>query len=123
MDSLCLEKLYQSNFTVAKSSNGLSRLFLIFFQKNIIFQKRKSLWVAETKPSQNIRGTIYGKTKKTDLKVGLPPSRAVTALEQIPTPVLQERGLIIDDFRLMETYFAMKKIKKWLEEPEKENNE
>ena len=63
------------------------------------------------------------KQKKTDLKVGLPPSRAVTALEQIPTPVLQERGLIIDDFRLMETYFAMKKIKKWLEEPEKENNE
>ena len=27
-DFLCLEKLYQSNFTAAKSSNGLSRLFL-----------------------------------------------------------------------------------------------
>lgn len=63
------------------------------------------------------------KQKKTDLKVGLPPSSAVTALEQIPTPVLQGRGLIIDDFRLMETYFVMKKIKKLLEELEKENNE
>ena len=30
IDSLCLEKLYQSNFTAAKSSNGLSRLFLCF---------------------------------------------------------------------------------------------
>ena len=28
VDFLCLEKLYQSNFTAAKSSNGLSRLFL-----------------------------------------------------------------------------------------------
>ena len=27
VDFLCLEKLYQSNFTAAKSSNGLSRLF------------------------------------------------------------------------------------------------
>ena len=27
-DFLCLEKLYQSNFTAAKSSNGLSRLFV-----------------------------------------------------------------------------------------------
>ena len=35
-ESLCLEKLYQSNFTAAKSSNGLSRLFYIF-QKNVIW--------------------------------------------------------------------------------------
>ena len=28
IDSLCLEKLYQSNFTAAKSNNGLSWLFL-----------------------------------------------------------------------------------------------
>ena len=31
-DFLCLENLYQSNFTAAKSSNGLSRLF--FMRKN-----------------------------------------------------------------------------------------
>jgi hypothetical protein len=29
IDFLCLEKLYQSNFTAAKSSNGLSRLFCV----------------------------------------------------------------------------------------------
>ena len=29
VDFLCLEKLYQSNFTAAKSSNGLSRLFFL----------------------------------------------------------------------------------------------
>jgi len=33
IDSLCLEKLYQSNFTAAKSSNGLSRLFVFYFRK------------------------------------------------------------------------------------------
>ena len=31
IDFLCLENLYQSNFTAAKSSNGLSRLFLFSF--------------------------------------------------------------------------------------------
>ena len=31
IESLCLEKLYRSNFTVAKSSNGLSRLFDVTF--------------------------------------------------------------------------------------------
>ncbi|MBR2440407.1 MAG: hypothetical protein IKB25_09450, partial [Lentisphaeria bacterium] len=34
MGSLCLEKLYQFNFTAAKSSNGLSRLF---FAKKMFF--------------------------------------------------------------------------------------
>lgn len=57
--------------------------------------------------------------QKTDLKVGLPPSRAVTALEQIPVSVLQGRGLIIDDFLPMKIYV----MEKFLEELEKENNE
>ena len=79
--------------------------------------------IAGTKLNQNIRSAIYGKTKKIDLQVGLPPSRAVTALEQIPVlqgVVLSLRGHTIEEFRLMGTYFVMKKL---LEELEKENNE
>ena len=34
------EKQYQSNFTAAKSSNGLSRIFFDFFQKNVIMLAR-----------------------------------------------------------------------------------
>ena len=34
IDFLCLKKLYQSNFTAAKSCNGLSRLFLFKKRKN-----------------------------------------------------------------------------------------
>ncbi|MBR2441373.1 MAG: hypothetical protein IKB25_14340, partial [Lentisphaeria bacterium] len=64
MDSLCLEKLYQSNFTAAKSNNGLSRIFFDFSSKNVIFQKRKSLLIAGTKLNQNIRIAIYGRTHK-----------------------------------------------------------
>ena len=43
----------------------------------------------------------------------------MTVLEQIPV-VLGLRGHTIEEFRLMGTYFVMKKL---LEELEKENNE
>ena len=58
------------------------------------------------------------KQKKTDLKVGLPPSRAVTALEQNPLlhPVLQGRGHTIEEIKLMTTYFMLKKLLKDMEE-------
>ena len=54
------------------------------------------------------------KQKKTDLKVGLPPSRAMTALEQ--NTVLQGRGHTIEETKLMTTYFMLKKLLKDMEE-------